>query len=51
MPRSIALDVNMEIYKELILKVPLFKGVEIAFIRAIVKFTFPEFFMPGELTD
>ena len=39
LPRSIAQDVNLEIYRSLIQKVPLFKGVEISFIRAIVKFT------------
>ena len=37
LPRSLALDVRVELYKGLLDRVPLFKGVEDIFVRQLVK--------------
>lgn len=48
MPRSLALDVRVELYKGLLDRVPLFKGVEDTFVRQLVKLVTLEFYMPDE---
>jgi hypothetical protein len=48
LPRSLALDVRVELYKGLLDRVPLFKGVEPIFIRQLVKFVSLDFYMPDE---
>ena len=37
LPRSLALDVRVELYNGLLDRVPLFKGVEDTFVRQLVK--------------
>ena len=39
LPPKLSQDVNLELYKDLIEAVPLFRGVEKGFIKAIVKCT------------
>ena len=39
LPPKLSQDVNLELYKDLIEAVPLFRGVEKGFIKAIVKYT------------
>ena len=48
LPRSLALDVRVELYKGLLDRVPLFKGVEDIFVRQLVKFVTLDFYMPDE---
>ena len=48
MPRSLALDVRVELYKGLLDRVPLFKGVEDTFVRQLVKLVTLDFYMPDE---
>lgn len=48
LPRSLALDVRVELYKGLLDRVPLFKGVEDTFVRQLVKLVTLDFYMPDE---
>ena len=48
LPRSLALDVRVELYKGLLDRVPLFKGVEDTFVRQLVKLVTLDFYMPEE---
>ena len=42
LPRSLGLDVRLELYKALLENVPLFTGVDDTFVRQLVKLvTFP----------
>ena len=46
LPRSLAVDVRVELYKGLLDRVPLFKGVEDTFVRQLVKLVTLDFYMP-----
>ena len=48
LPRSLALDVRVELYMGLLERVPLFKGVEDTFVRQLVKLVTLDFYMPDE---
>ena len=48
LPRSLALDVRLELYKALLEGVPLFSGVDETFVRQIVKLVILDFYMPHD---